>query len=63
MLPDTNKKDAMNEKNKKKDNNSKDKSKIICHHEFITDDIDLTPDRSQRIVYCTKCFITKKLCK
>lgn len=49
----------MKRDNNKNDNNSKSKCKIICHHEFITDDIDLTPERSQRIVYCTKCFITK----
>jgi hypothetical protein len=56
MLPDTNKKEK---KSKEENNNSKDQCKIICNHEFIKDDIDLTPDRSQRIVYCTKCFITK----
>ena len=65
MLNDTNKKDThdnVENKNKKTDknaNNSKDKCKILCQHEFISDDIDLTPERSQRIVYCTKCFITK----
>jgi len=50
-----NKKEGKN----KNDNNSKDQYKIICNHEFIKDDIDLTPDRSQRIEYCTKCFIMK----
>jgi len=60
MLNDNNnKKDKkMKMDNNKKDNNSKSKCKIICRHKFITDDIDLTPERSQRIVYCTKCFIT-----
>ena len=38
----------------------KDKCKIICNHDFISDYIDLTPERSQIIIYCTKCFITKE---
>ena len=60
MLNDTNKKDNVeNKKTDKNANNSKDKCKILCQHEFISDDIDLTPERSQRITYCTKCFITK----
>ena len=56
---DNNKKGNNKKDNDKKDNNTKDECKITCQHEFISDDIDVTPDRSQRIVYCTKCFITK----
>jgi NAD-dependent SIR2 family protein deacetylase len=29
-----------------------------CDHEVETDYIDLTPDQSQRIVYCAKCKMT-----
>ena len=68
MLNDTNNsKNKDNRENNNRENNNREKdtnkkdtnSKIICHHNFISDDIDLTPERSQRIVYCTKCFITK----
>jgi len=31
-----------------------------CEHVWINDDIDIDPDRSQRIVYCSKCGISKK---
>ncbi len=31
-----------------------------CHHEWIDDEIDITPDRSQRITYCKLCEITKQ---
>jgi hypothetical protein len=34
--------------------------KNICEHEWIEDDIDISPDRSQRICYCVKCEATKK---
>jgi len=27
-----------------------------CHHEIIRDYIDLTPDKSQVIFYCSKCM-------
>ena len=72
MLPNRDKNGINSEKkNDHKDNstkicstkicskNTKDACKIICNHAFISDDIDVTPDRSQRITYCTKCFITK----
>ena len=29
-----------------------------CRHEFINDDIDLTPEKSKRITYCKFCFLT-----
>jgi len=32
----------------------------ICNHEWVEDDIDTDPDRSQRICYCLKCEVTKK---
>jgi hypothetical protein len=28
-----------------------------CIHEFVTDLIDIDPDRSQMIQYCIKCHI------
>ena len=31
-----------------------------CIHDFVEDWIDIDPDRSQRIVYCRKCEMTKK---
>lgn len=31
-----------------------------CNHEWIHDDIDITPDSSKRIYYCIKCEITRK---
>lgn len=30
-----------------------------CDHEWVDDDIDLHPERSQRITYCAKCETTK----
>lgn len=33
--------------------------KDTCVHDFIEDWIDLDPDRSQRIIYCRICEITK----
>jgi hypothetical protein len=38
-------------------------SKFICHsceHTFVEDVIDITPDRSQNITYCTICEYTKE---
>jgi len=29
-----------------------------CEHEIITDLIDIDPDRSRTITYCTKCMVT-----
>lgn len=26
-----------------------------CNHNFIVDYIDITPEKSERIIYCTKC--------
>ena len=34
--------------------------KNCCDHEWIHDSIDITPDLSQNICYCSKCEITKK---
>lgn len=31
-----------------------------CDHDWVIDDIDLTPELSHRICYCSKCEITKK---
>jgi len=31
----------------------------LCNHEYVTDMIDLTPERSQEITYCTICEHTK----
>jgi hypothetical protein len=31
-----------------------------CEHTFVEDVIDITPDRSQRITYCTNCEYTKE---
>jgi hypothetical protein len=31
----------------------------LCEHEFIDDMIDITPDRSERIIYCGCCGYTK----
>jgi hypothetical protein len=30
-----------------------------CHHDFTYDWIDIDPDTSQMIWYCTKCYITE----
>jgi len=32
--------------------------KTNCEHEVVTDLIDIDPDRSKTITYCTKCMIT-----
>ena len=34
--------------------------KSCCNHQWITDLIDIDPDRSKIIVYCEICQITKK---
>lgn len=31
-----------------------------CEHTFVEDMIDITPDKSQSITYCTKCEYTKE---
>jgi hypothetical protein len=31
-----------------------------CDHTFVEDMIDITPDKSQIITYCTKCEYTKE---
>jgi len=38
----------------------KDKIYKLCNHEFIDDEIDITPERTQKITYCTICESTKK---
>jgi hypothetical protein len=38
-------------------------NQFICHsceHTFVEDVIDITPDRSQNITYCTICEYTKE---
>lgn len=32
--------------------------KTNCQHEMITDLIDIDPDRSKTITYCSKCMVT-----
>jgi hypothetical protein len=32
----------------------------LCEHNFVEDEIDLTPDLSQKIVYCSICEYTKE---
>ena len=32
---------------------------LTCSHEWVTDLIDITPDRSQMICYCVKCETCK----
>lgn len=36
------------------------KIQSICVHDWVEDLIDIDPDRSQYICYCSKCEITKK---
>jgi hypothetical protein len=36
------------------------KAQQACSHEFVTDMIDITPDRSENITYCSICEYTKK---
>ena len=33
----------------------------ICQHEWIYDDIDIGPEKSQRICYCKNCEISKNI--
>jgi hypothetical protein len=35
------------------------KAQQVCSHEFITDLIDINPERSQNITYCRICEYTK----
>lgn len=30
-----------------------------CHHDYLDDFIDIDPDRSMKITYCTRCMMTK----
>ena len=39
----------------KKENRNNNNKKDLCEHKFIVDYIDITPERSERIIYCTKC--------
>ena len=32
----------------------------MCEHNFVKDSIDISPDESQEIEYCTFCEYTKK---
>jgi len=41
-------------------NNINDSICHICKHEFVEDEIDLTPDLSQKIEYCQICEYTKE---
>ena len=36
-----------------------DKVMELCHHEFVDDMIDISPDKSQYITYCKICEFTK----
>ena len=38
----------------------KNKINNICEHEWINDEIDINPERSQKITYCTYCELSKK---
>ena len=50
----------MNENNTGVDAETKELEKQNkCKHKFIVDYVDLTPERSQRIIYCKKCFKCK----
>ena len=37
----------------------KNKNKNKCHHLWVDDLIDLTPDASRYVTYCGNCFVTK----
>jgi hypothetical protein len=32
----------------------------ICEHDFVEDYIDITPDRSDKIIYCSICELSKR---
>ncbi len=32
--------------------------KTHCSHRIVTDDIDIDPDKSQRVRYCDECYVT-----
>ena len=32
----------------------------LCEHEFVEDEVELTPERSQKIEYCSICEYTKE---
>ena len=36
-----------------------DKIVELCSHEFVDDSIDIDPDKSENITYCTICGFTK----
>ena len=38
---------------------NKENNECICEHEFEKDLIDIDPDTSREIEYCTKCSFTK----
>lgn len=40
-------------------NNIEEYIKLNCNHHYIEDYIDLTPDKSMKIHYCTNCFKNK----
>lgn len=42
-------------------NNINKKINELCEHIWIDDMIDITPDKSIYITYCTKCELTKKM--
>ena len=57
----TNKKERVErilELNTQSDNQNTPVFDSCCIHEFVNDYIDLTPEKSERIVYCKFCFLT-----
>ena len=57
----TNKKERIErilELNAQSDNQNTPAVDSCCEHEFVNDYIDLTPEKSERIVYCKFCFLT-----
>jgi hypothetical protein len=51
----------MSSKLKKNKKRRFEKSQVLCNHVFIIDLIDISPEQSQTIKYCTKCYIIDKL--